>query len=188
MSQNSNEARCEKGQSISNPGAFAMHKRACEVCGRNGESDESPDGTPVDPDNVGASEVAHITANVGDRDLELTIEALDFNPKDEDTARTAAAKALIDAKGGGGGLYREVFGRCAAEGCEYGANGFESDYCIRSDHEPSDANEASDEPDESGEAPSDESRANYVAELVDVGVDPVKAEEAATARFGGDGQ
>lgn len=190
MSQN-NANTCEQGSQIENPGAFARHADACEVCTREGSS-ESQDGDAIRPDDLKITEVEHATANMGANDFEATLEALDFKPKESDTARTATAKALVDAKGGGKSRYVAVFDECADPDCDYGANGFESDKCARheSDDEPASEpddsdSESDDEPAtrETASEPANETRADYVAQLIEVGVDPVKAEEAATARF-----
>lgn len=171
MSQN--ESRCDEAQSISQPGPRAMHVKHCDECGREA------DGKVILPDDLEAHEIAHVTGNMCEADHKATREANDFKPKEADSDRTATAKALISAKGGGKDRYTEVFGQCATDECDYGANGFEADHCTRSDHSPDPSGDAS----EASEATDESERIAYVKELIDVGVSPTKAEEAAIARF-----
>lgn len=195
MSHNDSEANgalaCKHcGRTFGNAGAKATHEQACE--GDGGSDPKMAEGDAIMPADVELRDLRHVSANMREADLRKSLKALDFTPADGDSLRTAFAKAHVDAKGGGKSRYVGAFGKCDADGCEYGRNGYEATHCKRHEGEGSREAEAGDEGADEGDAREGEpespegddmTRAEYEAALVAAGLSPGEAAEAGEERF-----
>lgn len=124
-------ATCDKcGRTFGNAGAAGRHAKACD-----GDGAKSPEGDAIRPADVEVRDLAHVCEHMREADFRKSLDVIGFTPADGDTLATAFAKAHIRAKGGEKSAYVEAFGRCSADGCEYGANGFERDACKRHEGE-----------------------------------------------------
>lgn len=166
------------GAVFRSPQALGGHSAHCSEAADSAESAKESDDLHWVEDYV---------LNTPKEALESAIEDSGFNAKEEDSVLTSAAKAIIKDNSGGAADYVDTFGQCSAEGCDWGANGFEADYCINhqteSDEEDSSGDEGSAEGTEDSPEGTDESRADYVAQLVERGLSVKNAEVAAEVRF-----
>lgn len=63
--------------------------------------------------------------------------------RDDETVGTSAARMILKHTDASGSQWAEVFDSCAVEGCDRGCNGFDTDYCGKPSHSPSETEEDS---------------------------------------------
>lgn len=171
-------------------------KHSCENCGAVFESYQALGGHSAhcsegaDSTESEQSEAEAIRTYVLNQPEEVLEEALseaEWSRGKTDSVYDAAAKCFISEADGDSEMYISLFGECSEADCSYGANGFEDEFCrshqnVSSDDDSAEGTESTAEGSEST-AEGGEERADYVANLVNNGVNPVVAEECAEERF-----
>lgn len=161
----------------------------CSVCGESKDSPQALGGHMSKHSETYDREPEDLHS-ASDEAAQSIIDRLDFNQKDGDSLQTAAAKALLDEGDTEG--YSSAFGECDHQDCDWGANGFEADYCIQhpsdssqtgEDDSSEDEDNGSDSTENSTTSGAETSRAEYVAELIEAGLSVTDAEKAAEVRF-----
>lgn len=191
-------AMAQDGTSPKGENDEAEHR--CERCGATFDTEH---GLKVhvsrwcvaDADNtlsasdLGMTEIAGAISEASEESLKATLEVYDFEGKEGDSLETKTAKAVLTEKGGGSDQYRDLFGTCPEQDCNWGKNGFEASHCVRHQSETDDGGSEKEESSDSTEseetvADDDGERATYVAQLVEKGLSVTDAEKAAEVRFG----
>lgn len=164
----------------------------CEQCGESFASPQALGGHLSSHSKGEGQPTPSEVEDFSDEASQSIIDRLDFSPKESDSLQTAAAKALIDEGDTEG--FVEAFGECGHQDCDWGANGFDADHCVKhqSETDEKDSNDGSKETEPQQEtvqetAPEpntdEEQRAAYVAALMKQGLSPEEAESAAKVRF-----
>lgn len=118
-------------------GITSHHAGNATVEDYDGEDTAEPDksGTPNRDENRFTEDWCRVNA------------ALIFNlsgtePRDGESVADSAGRIIAKKHmDGNAEAFRTVFGECATEGCERGCNGFDTDYCAKSGHEPAETEE-----------------------------------------------
>lgn len=195
-------AVCPKcGGGFGNAGAAARHAKACTGAAEpepKTENSGASEALAYEPADMEPREIAAVCEGMDADAAHATCESLGRESQDGDRIQHTASLALASEHPGVDGreAWVRAFGECSEPGCGYGSHGLDAEFCPRHEGASESADDAdtdegaseSPEPEDSpdSEAVAAETKAEYVAGLVDAGMSPRKAAEAGEAVFGGD--